>query len=190
MNDADNDKANARESTLLPTRYPWPHAPPHRLGGKGAYFVTCGTWLKQHRFRQAERRDFLCRALVETAAEFGWKLEAWAVFSNHYHLVARSPAEAEDAASLGTWQGKLHTATGEYVNLKERHTRTKSLAQLPRNMADVREKLLRPAQLHSPKCREARLGPGGSQVPMVLRRLVRTLVSGRTCEDDLQLQNR
>jgi putative transposase len=120
MHNANEDTTNGRDDTLLPpTRYPWPHAPPHRLGGKGAYFVTCGTWLKQHRFRETGRRDFVCAALVETAAEFGWKLEAWAVFSNHYHLVARSPAEDEDAASLGEWQGKLHTITGEHANLRD-----------------------------------------------------------------------
>ena len=31
------------------------------------------------------------------AHEFGWQLEAWAVFSNHYHFVGHSPEENDDA---------------------------------------------------------------------------------------------
>ena len=32
----------------------WPHAPLHRLGPPGAYFITAGTYLKQHYFRNRE----------------------------------------------------------------------------------------------------------------------------------------
>jgi len=28
----------------------WPHAPPHRLGKRGAYFVTASTYKKLHHF--------------------------------------------------------------------------------------------------------------------------------------------
>lgn len=111
-------RASMNEPALT-AEFPWPHAPPHRLGGKGAYFVTCGTYLKNHRYREPDRRDFLCAALMETAREYGWKLEAWAVFSNHYHLVARSPAEAENAESLSNWLGELHSGTGEFVNARD-----------------------------------------------------------------------
>ena len=72
----------------------WPHSPTHRLTEAGAYMVTCGTYLKQHHFRGAERLQFLCEALLRTAAEYNWNLQAWAVFSNHYHFVALSPGLA------------------------------------------------------------------------------------------------
>jgi putative transposase len=47
------------------------------------------------------------------AAEFGWRLEAWAVFSNHYHFVAESPATAENLPQM---LGLLHEKTAKWVN--------------------------------------------------------------------------
>jgi len=57
---------------------PWPHAPEHRLSVRGTYFVTAGTYLKQHHFRGGERLLVLHRGLLTAAREFGWQLEAWA----------------------------------------------------------------------------------------------------------------
>jgi hypothetical protein len=37
---------------------------------------------------------------VDRGRQFGWQLEAWAVFSNHHHFIAHSPADAADASSL------------------------------------------------------------------------------------------
>ena len=70
---------------------PWPHAPEHRLGEAGTYFVTAATYLKAHHFRRRGRVEVLHRGLLTVARDFGWRLEAWAVFSNHYHFVAHSP---------------------------------------------------------------------------------------------------
>src|SRR4051794_29741041 len=66
----------------------WPHAPTHRLSEYGTYFVATGTYLKPHHFRGPERLDYLQRELLSRLAKDGWQLEAWAVFSNHYHFVA------------------------------------------------------------------------------------------------------
>ncbi|MEP6819348.1 MAG: hypothetical protein ABJA18_07420 [bacterium] len=41
-------KAGVRE-------FPWPHAPVHRLSAKGTYFLTAGTYQKEHFFRGASR---------------------------------------------------------------------------------------------------------------------------------------
>ena len=58
--------------------------------------------------------EVLHRGLLEVAQEFGWRLEAWAVFSNHYHFVGASPKEG--AESLSAMLGKLHMKTAEWVN--------------------------------------------------------------------------
>lgn len=94
----------------------WPHAPPHRLGGSGTFMVTCGTYEKVHHFRAAGRLRFLHDLLLGVMAEYGWQLEAWAVFSNHYHFVARSPVQQSNADSLSKMLGKLHTLSATYVN--------------------------------------------------------------------------
>jgi len=95
---------------------PWPHAPLHRLSERGTYFVTTGTYHKTHHFRTAERLGVLHRGLLTVARDFGWRLEAWAVFSNHYHFVGHSPAGEESAKSLSRMLGLLHEKTAKWIN--------------------------------------------------------------------------
>ncbi len=70
-----------------PTSKEWPHAPRHCLDERCAYMVTTGTYLRAHHFGDGQRLDLLETSLLSTAARFEWQLEAWAVFSNHYHFV-------------------------------------------------------------------------------------------------------
>jgi putative transposase len=95
----------------------WPHAPTHRLSEAGTYFVTAGTYLKAHHFRGAERCGVLQRGLLKVLSEMGWQLEAWAVFSNHYHFVAHSPPDGGESLSEALRQ--LHLKTATWVNRLE-----------------------------------------------------------------------
>jgi len=97
-------------------RIPWPHSPTHQLGTRGTYFVTASTYRKAHHFRGAERLHVLHRGLLTVARDFGRQLEAWAVFSNHYHFVAHSPETADDATSLNPMLKVLHVKTSGWVN--------------------------------------------------------------------------
>jgi putative transposase len=90
----------------------WPHAPRHQLGEAGTYMVTTGTYQKQHFFNSSERLDLLEQALLTTARRYDWHLEAWAVFSNHYHFVAYS----DTPSSLREFVTDLHAATAREVN--------------------------------------------------------------------------
>src|SRR5262245_4791120 len=94
---------------------PWPHAPTHQLAKQGTYFVTASTYLKHHHFRGAARLRVLHRGLLTVAQQFNWQLEAWAVFSNHYHFVAHSPSTEETAQSLSAMLGLLHEKTAKWV---------------------------------------------------------------------------
>jgi len=94
-------------------RIPWPHAPVHRLTQHGIYFVTAATMHKAHHFRSRERLEVLHRGLLTVCRERGWRLEAWAVLSNHYHFVAESPGSAE---SLPGMLHMLHAKTAKWVN--------------------------------------------------------------------------
>src|SRR5262245_33188235 len=95
---------------------PWPHAPTHQLSQRGTYFLTASTYLKEHHFRGAERLAVLHRGLLSVTTAFGWRLEAWAVFSNHYHFVGHSPEHAKDASNLSEMLKKLHSNTAEWIN--------------------------------------------------------------------------
>ena len=76
--------------------------------------MTAGTYCKQHFFRGAERLPVLQRGLLKLAARFGWGIEAWAVFSNHYHFVAHSPKTG--AESLREMLATLHGETAVWLN--------------------------------------------------------------------------
>jgi putative transposase len=91
----------------------WPHAPVHRLAENGVYFVTAATVNKQHFFHTPQHRDFLERRLLSFAREYGWQLEAWAVFANHYHLVARGNP---DSRNLGECLHDLHGVSARELN--------------------------------------------------------------------------
>ena len=95
---------------------PWPHAPTHQLSERGTFNVTASTYLKAHHFKGAERLRVLQRGLLTVAQQFHWRLEAWAVFSNHYHFIGHSPEDRPDARSLSTMLKVLHVKTSGWVN--------------------------------------------------------------------------
>ena len=91
----------------------WPHSPAHRLDARSAYIVTAGTYQKQPFFRSRERLSYVCEALLKLSALYEWRLEAWAVFPNHYHFVASSP---EKTSTLARFISHLHTTSAKEIN--------------------------------------------------------------------------
>jgi putative transposase len=100
----------------------WPHAPTHQLSERCTYFVTAATYEKVHRFQGAQRLRVLHRGLLKVATDYGWRLEAWAVFSNHYHFVGHSPGDQPDGSNLGDMLRELHTKTGAWANRLDNRT--------------------------------------------------------------------
>jgi len=92
----------------------WPHAPPHDCFAPGMYMVTAGTYMKLHHLKSRARLRYFCETLVDGAAAHGWELQAWAVLSNHYHFIAKSPLEGK--GSLAKWIGALHRKTAIHLN--------------------------------------------------------------------------
>jgi putative transposase len=91
----------------------WPHAPVHRFDSRGIYMVTGATIYKQHLFAGSERLNLLENSLLSLSKKYEWQLEAWAVFSNHYHFVARNNGES---ASLKKFLKHLHADSAREVN--------------------------------------------------------------------------
>jgi len=94
----------------------WPHAPVHRLADNAVYFVTASTLHKNHWFDTPAKRDLLERLLLSFAKEYGWQLEAWAVFANHYHFVARGNP---GSANLGEFLHRLHGVSSHDLNERD-----------------------------------------------------------------------
>lgn len=75
--------------------------------------MTAGTLYKQHFFHGEDRLDLLEAKLLELARQYEWHLEAWAVFSNHYHFVGHSPPKAD---GLKDFLRELHAETATAMN--------------------------------------------------------------------------
>jgi len=93
----------------------WPHAPIHRFGEAGIYFVTGATLYKQHFFRSHRALDALQGMLFEKASEHGVALQAWCFFPNHYHLVA----SAEEGARLKRMLTRLYVDSAIAINRRD-----------------------------------------------------------------------
>ena len=93
----------------------WPHAPIHRFGEAGIYFVTGATLHKRHFFETPRALDALQEMLFEKAHEHGVALQAWCFFPNHYHLVA----SAEEGARLKRMLTRLYVDSAIAVNRRD-----------------------------------------------------------------------
>ncbi len=92
----------------------WPHAPPHWTHEAGLYFVTASTLHQIKIFDTPEKLDTILEILLYSAEQYDWKLRAWAVMANHYHLIAQSPATGGD--SLKDWLTSLHRDSATQIN--------------------------------------------------------------------------
>lgn len=101
------------EATQLVRVKDWPHAPVHRLDSRGVYMVTGATLHKQQFFRTHEALDLLEGELLTWARKYELHLHAWAVFANHYHLIARS---IQETPQLTKFLSHLHTKTATELN--------------------------------------------------------------------------
>ena len=98
----------------------WPHAPPHRLASAGVYFLTARASQKRHLLASDAMRDWFQITLFKLVEQYGWLLEAWAILSNHYHLVAHSPPHRDEAAkSLSQMIRHLHGLTTMELNRQD-----------------------------------------------------------------------
>ena len=91
----------------------WHHQPIHFFLPGQFYLVTAGTLYRQHYFHGEDRLSFLQEELLNTLEQYGWLSQSWAVFSNHYHFIARAP---ENAESLKSMLKKLHSSTARTIN--------------------------------------------------------------------------
>ena len=99
----------------------WPHAPVHRFTSNGIFFVTGATYLKRHYYRDRHSLDAFCDMFFGLAREHAISLQAWTMFSNHYHLVANGSGEA-----LHRMLTELHSRQSIICNQRDNATGRKS----------------------------------------------------------------
>lgn len=91
----------------------WPHAPYHKFESGGTFMITSGTMYRDHIFKEPKELDIVQNTLFILAEKYGWRLEAWAIFSNHYHFIAHKPT---DPLSLKKMIAHLHSTTSREIN--------------------------------------------------------------------------
>jgi putative transposase len=94
--------------------FDWPHAPPHRLDGNGTYFITGATYLKRHYYRRSDDLNRFLSLLFALAGNAKLSLQAWSVFSNHYHLVAQGAGLA-----MRAMLAELHSIAARELNARD-----------------------------------------------------------------------
>jgi len=75
------------------------------------FFVTGATYQKVHIYRDPRRLDRLQERLFGLCGEHECDLQAWSLFSNHYHLVVTS-----DGTQLRRMLTRLHAVEGMSCN--------------------------------------------------------------------------
>jgi putative transposase len=93
----------------------WPHAPLHRLRDAGVFIVTAATYNRAHHFHDAARLTSLTKTLLALAGKYDWELQAWAIFSNHYHFLG----ESGRPGTLRRLVKHLHSVSAKEINLRD-----------------------------------------------------------------------
>src|SRR5215831_2122142 len=65
----------------------WPQAPPHYFTPHSTYILTASTLDRKPLFNCGAKLDLVRDTTFELARSYTLILQAWAFFSNHYHLV-------------------------------------------------------------------------------------------------------
>ena len=88
----------------------------------GLYHVTVRGWERRSIVRSDRDREDWLRLLDKTATRCGWRVFAWVLMSNHFHLYLRTP---QPNLSVG-----MHDLNSGYASLfNRRHQRVGSLFQ-------------------------------------------------------------
>lgn len=88
----------------------WPHAPSKQVDVPGTYMITASTYHKRLLFGSARDLDMLQESLYATAEEFGFQLQAWAIFPNHYHIIGFASSGVKELSK------SLHGRTSHELN--------------------------------------------------------------------------
>lgn len=72
--------------------------------------ITAATRHKAHLFMGSDKLTLLQQSILSLAKRYEWQLEAWSIFSNHYHFIARG------ARDLRRFVTHVHADTARELN--------------------------------------------------------------------------
>jgi putative transposase len=81
----------------------------------GTFIVTAGTYHKLPRFQSPKALSDLTNLLLDLAEAYQWKLQALAIFPNHYHFIV----ETQQPDGLKNFVRELHSRSAAEINREE-----------------------------------------------------------------------
>ena len=105
--------ASIQEQKMTSEISTYRHSPFHLFIPNSNYIVTATTYKKDHIFIGDKNLSLLQDILFEVIEAYEWKLQAWALFPNHYHFIAIAP---NDAHTLKKLIQRLHSQSAREVN--------------------------------------------------------------------------
>jgi len=84
----------------------------HPFVDNALYFVTGATVDKQPFFRDDKRKQILLSEMETVFKTFGWRIDVWVIFDNHYHLIAA----AHKGADLPSIIEQFHDRSAALLN--------------------------------------------------------------------------
>jgi len=112
---SDNNNALCPIAAPAPVISAWHHSPMHAYTPGCAYMITASTLQKHPYYHDDTRLSLLQETLLTAFAAYDWRPQAWAVFPNHYHCVALSPAPGQGKA-LKTLMQRVHSQASRLLN--------------------------------------------------------------------------
>ena len=92
------------------------HAPAHLFLEGYPYFITAGTYLKQHFFIGDQEKTLLLEVIQQILQKSSTQLIPWSILSNHYHLVIG----LKDPFLLPEIIRKIHSKSSVELNKTEK----------------------------------------------------------------------
>jgi putative transposase len=91
------------------------HQPPHPVRGRDVYLVTAACYGHAHHLPLSERRWALLESLFKQLSLMTIEIHAWAILTNHYHLLLG----IEEFGALGDVLRRVHGRTSRAWNVED-----------------------------------------------------------------------
>lgn len=90
-----------------------PNNPPHWFRPNAVYMVTASTYRKENLIHSPERKTQWRDAFLKATDLYNWRVIAWVVLHNHYHVLIEAP---ENALTLVKLVASYHRFTSRRWN--------------------------------------------------------------------------
>lgn len=91
------------------------HRPRHLYADEALYAITVGVYKKQHLLNTVKKQIHLAHIIHTVLSEFSYKLYAWVVLTNHYHILTHS----HKGKDLPLFLKKAHSKYALWLNKQD-----------------------------------------------------------------------